>query len=72
MSSLELSSAFDVMNVGLLIKKLKIKGLPDDIVSLVNEWLTVRYFYVNVSGENSYVHQTGVGTVQGSILGPIL
>ena len=29
-------------------------------------------FYVNVGGDNSYVHECGVGTVQGSILGPIL
>ena len=72
MSSLDLSSAFDIVNVRLLIKKLRIIGLPDDIISLANEWLTYRYFYVNVVGENSYIHGIGVGTVQGSILGPIL
>ena len=72
MSTLDLSSAFDVVNVELLIKRLRIVGIPDDIISLVSEWLTTRYFYVSLDGENSYVHQSVVGTVQGSILGPIL
>ena len=44
MSSLDLSSAFEDMNAGLLIKRLKIIGLPDEIISLVNQWLTSRYF----------------------------
>ena len=72
MSTLDLSSAFDVVNVELLIRRLQIVGLPSDIVSLVSEWLTTRYFFVSVDGESSYVHQLRVGTVQGSILGPIL
>ena len=72
MASLDLSSAFDVVNVDLLIKRLKIIGLPSDIICLINEWLNTRYFYVSVDGENSIIHSIGVGTVQGSILGPIL
>ena len=72
MASLDLSAAFDVVNVGLLIKRLKIIGLPDDLIELVSNWLTTRYFYVTIDGVSSYVHITGVGTVQGSILGPIL
>ena len=72
MSSLDLSSAFDVVNVELLIKRLQIIGLPNDLVELVSEWLTNRYFYVSIDGGNSYVHHCDVGTVQGSILGPIL
>ena len=31
-----------------------------------------RYFYVSVEGSNSIIHDCNVGTVQGSILGPIL
>jgi hypothetical protein len=72
MASLDLSSAFDVVNVDLLIKRLNIMGLPSDIICLINEWLNTRYFYVSVDGENSIIHSIGVGTVQGSILGPIL
>ena len=72
MATLDLSSAFDVVNVELLLKRLKIMGLPSDIVFLVSEWLTTRYFYVSLEGGNSCIHSCVVGTVQGSILGPIL
>ena len=72
MATLDLSSAFDVVNVELLLKRLKIMGLPSDIILLVSEWLTTRYFYVSLEGGNSCIHSSGVGTVQGSILGPIL
>ena len=72
MASLDLSSAFDVVNVELLLKRLNIIGLPSDVIDLVSVWLTNRYFYVSLDGSNSCVHECNVGTVQGSILGPIL
>ena len=72
MASLDLSAAFDVVDVQLLLKRLEIIGLPDDIRILVRNWLSSRYFYVDIDGKSSYVHETGVGTVQGSILGPLL
>ena len=72
MASLDLSAAFDVVNVELLLKRLNIIGLPSDVIELVSVWLTNRYFYVSLDGSNSYVHDCNVGTVQGSILGPIL
>ena len=72
MASLDLSSAFDVVNVELLLKRLKIIGIPSDIVSLISVWLENRYFFVTVGDDSSDVHHSNVGTVQGSILGPIL
>ena len=72
MAMLDLSSAFDVVNVELLLKRLEVMGLPRDIITLLSEWLRNRYFYVSIDGENSYMHHSEVGTVQGSILGPIL
>ena len=72
MASLDLSSAFDVVNVKLLLKRLEIIGLPHDLIELVSKWLTLRYFYVSLGENNSYVHESDVGTVQGSVLGPIL
>ena len=72
MASLDLSSAFDVVNVELLIKRLKIIGLPSDVIDLISVWLHERQFYVSLDGKNSFVHESGVGTVQGSVLGPIL
>ena len=71
-SSLDLSSAFDVVNVNLLLKRLRIIGLPSDIVDLIKVWLSNRSFYVNVDGENSFMYDLLLGTVQGSILGPLL
>ena len=72
MASLDLSAAFDVVNVELLLKRLSVIGLPMDIIEIVSNWLKVRYLYVTIDGVSSYVHETNVGTVQGSILGPIL
>ena len=44
LASLDLSSAFDVVDVSLLIKRMRIMGLPDDIVCLVETWLNERFF----------------------------
>ena len=38
-ASLDLSSAFDVVDIDLLLKLLKIIGLPNDVVDLIEEWL---------------------------------
>ena len=38
----------------------------------MRNWLSNRYFYVSLDGDNFYVYSCNVGTVQGSILGPIL
>ena len=72
MASLDLSAAFDLVNLNLLIKRLKILGLPKDVVELIQIWLTDRKFYVEINGAVSQVHESNDGTVQGSILGPIL
>jgi hypothetical protein len=72
MASLDLSAAFDAVNVQLLLKRLRIVGLKDDLVTLVSTWLKSRYFCVTIDGKSSYIHQLKVGTVQGSILGPLL
>ena len=36
MASIDLSAAFDMVNVPLLINRLKILELPEDIISLIN------------------------------------
>ena len=40
MASLDLSAAFDVANIELLVKRLKIIGLPNDVVDLITNWLS--------------------------------
>ena len=54
MASLDLSSAFDVVNVKLLLKRLKIIGLPEDVILLVEIWLKQRLFYVDIDGSVSH------------------
>ena len=46
MASLDLSAAFDTVNIELLLKRMRILGLPDDIVDLVEVWLKDRSFYI--------------------------
>ena len=72
MASIDLSAAFDVVNIGLLIKRLKIVGLPEDVVSLIEIWLKNRLFYVEIDDMVSNLYNIDHGTIQGSILGPIL
>ena len=72
MASLDLSAAFDLVNVRLLIRRLRILGLPMDLVKLIEVWLTERKFYVELDGEVSHVLDSEDGTIQGSVLGPIL
>ena len=71
-ASLDLSSAFDLVNINLLLKRLRIVGLPNDIVDLISVWLKERNFYVSIDGSNSILYDLLLGTVQGSILGPVL
>jgi hypothetical protein len=47
-------------------------GLPDDFITLLEVWLQNRFFYVEANGHNSIVLNSDIGTVQGSILVPIL
>ena len=71
-SSLDLSAAFDLVNLDLLVKRLIIMGIPDDVIQLLEIWLRKRSFYVEANGKNSTILEIDVGTIQGSILGPIL
>ena len=70
LANLDLSSAFDVVNVKLLLKRMRIAGLPNDVVKLVEIWLMDRKYYVSARGIHSFIRISDLGTVQGSILGP--
>ena len=71
-ASLDLSSAFDVINVDLLLVRLSVMGLPDDLVLLLRSRLKDRSAYVEVDGECSEYFDVPNGSVQGSSLGPVL
>jgi hypothetical protein len=72
LASLDLSSAFDLVNINLLMKRLKIIEIQNDITDLVSVWLRNRSFYVSIDGIKSIQYDLPLGTVQGSILGYIL
>ena len=55
-----------------LFKTLADIGVPPSLVHIIQKWLTNRSFYVEINGTCSTLNNTTCGTVQGSILGPIL
>ena len=72
MSSLDLSAAFDLINLDSLLDRLKIMGIPKDVIQLLEFCFRDRFFYVEANGKNSVISSNNIGTIQGSILGPIL
>ena len=72
MASVDLSAAFDVVNIDLLLEHLRVIGLPGDVRDLIQVWLRDRFFYVEIDDLTSILHDINSGTIQGSILGPIL
>ena len=44
MASLDLIMAFDMVNTELLIKRLRVMGMPTDPIALIKEWLVGRTF----------------------------
>jgi hypothetical protein len=71
-ASIDLSVAFDLVDINLLLKRLKIIGITDDVVELISALLRNRLFYVSIHGSNSIKFDLLLGTVKGSILGPVL
>ena len=72
LSTIDLTAAFDVVNHELLQKRLKILGLPTALNEVIRDWLHGRSFYCQVNNSVSQLKNITHGTVQGSILGPIL
>ena len=50
MASLDLSMAFDLVNTELLVKRLKVMGIPSDLIKLIREWVVGRSFNVQFGG----------------------
>jgi len=72
MGSLDLTAAFDVVDINLLMKRIVTSGLPSDWTELLEAWLRDRAAFVEVSSHRSMIYNVNIGTVQGSILGPLL
>ena len=71
-ASMDLSAAFDVLDVELLFTRMKKMGIPEDMLSLLRAWLSNRLAYVEVNAECSEYFEVEYGSGQGSILGPVL
>ena len=70
---LDLSAAFDTVNHGILIAKLKkIYGLKSTVIKWFKSYLSDRTFTVTINGQRSSKSYLRIGVQQGSILGPIL
>jgi len=72
MISLDLSSAFDVVDHDLLVQRMKTAKIPNDVIDLVSCWLSDRSAYVECETKTSFFYRVEKGTVQGSVLGPVL
>jgi hypothetical protein len=59
-----LSLASDQVNVSLLIKRLKINDLPDDLLERIRDWLKNRSVYITIDIENSVLFDLLLGIVQ--------
>ena len=72
MASLDLSTAFDVVKIRLLKNRLGVICLTDDVVNLIKAWFRSRMFFINIDSKSSFILASNSGTIQGSILDPIL
>ena len=69
---LDLSAGFDVIDLDLLLKKLKLYGFKDEALCWFESYLKDRFQCVQVESAFSPFLQVKWGVPQGSILGPLL
>ena len=68
---LDMSAAFDVVDHGILLKKLKIYGFDERALQWMRNYLSGRTQAVYIDGSLSSFLPVDVGVPQGSILGPL-
>ena len=68
----DLSAAFDLVSPSLLIQKLRIYGVEEDMISWLTSYLTDRFQTVWIDHVFSSFTSNSLGVLQGSILGPLL
>ena len=68
---LDMSAAFDVVDHGILLSKLKLYGFDEMALQWMEDYLSGRSQAVYIDGSLSSFLPVGVGVPQGSILGPL-
>ena len=66
------SAAFDTVNHGILLRKLRVYKLHNDTLAWIDNYLTARTEYVAIGAHESDMKATVTGVPQGSIIGPTL
>ena len=67
----DLSAAFDLVSLELLLQKLRIYGLEDDIINWISSYLNDRFQAVWIDHVFSSFLKNSIGVPQGSNLGPL-
>ena len=68
----DLRKAFDTIDRGLLLEKLKLYGFNDKSHDLIENLLTDRKYKVKLNGNESVIKNSDIGVPEGSITGPLL
>ena len=68
---MDLSKAFDPLNFNILLNKLPYYGIHGISLSLIRNYLTNRFQYVQFDNSESDLLEIKTGIPQGSILGPL-
>ena len=68
----DLRKAFDTVDPGILLSKLKKMGIRGVELLWFQDYLTNRKQLVHINGSNSFLRAVLLGVPQGSILGPLL
>lgn len=68
----DLSKAFDVVSIDMLLNKLQLLGIRGLMYTIIESYLVGREQYVNMNNVSSDVLRSECGVPQGSVLGPIL
>uniref|UniRef100_A0A8C5WJ28 Reverse transcriptase domain-containing protein n=1 Tax=Leptobrachium leishanense TaxID=445787 RepID=A0A8C5WJ28_9ANUR len=69
---LDFAKAFDTVDHGILLQKLKNSGIGDSTLTWFQSYVSDRYQFVSISDSTSLPLPVTCGVPQGSILGPLL
>ena len=69
---MDLSKAFDVLNLEILKLKLEHYGFRNDFLGFLMSFVENREYFVSANGFTSHTNTVNIGVPQGSTLGPLL